>query len=140
VKATQEKRPVYDGFMLHAQEFIIWSGGLTLHQVGVRLRRLHQAVLDGDLATVRTYPFVERLVRKPRPRSRISREVRRRIFERDGNHCLDCESHWFLEVDHIIPVVLGGGDDDENLQTLCRTCNKAKGPPSYALRRIEVNA
>jgi 5-methylcytosine-specific restriction endonuclease McrA len=30
-------------------------------------------------------------------------------------------------VDHITPVLSGGGDDERNLQALCRRCNLAKG-------------
>ena len=30
-------------------------------------------------------------------------------------------------VDHIIPRRLGGDDNDNNLQCLCRTCNYSKG-------------
>lgn len=56
-----------------------------------------------------------------------SPEVRSRIFARDGHHCLRCGSPEELTVDHIKPVVKGGGDEDENLQTLCRKCNSAKG-------------
>lgn len=32
-----------------------------------------------------------------------------------------------LECDHIIPVAMGGETTMDNLQTLCRTCNRKKG-------------
>ncbi len=32
-----------------------------------------------------------------------------------------------LELDHIVPVCLGGDDSRANLQTLCNTCNGRKG-------------
>jgi hypothetical protein len=32
-----------------------------------------------------------------------------------------------LELDHIHPEYLGGGSEPENLQLLCRRCNRSKG-------------
>lgn len=48
-------------------------------------------------------------------------------YTRDGFRCVYCESIERLTIDHIIPVTRGGGNDPENLQTLCRKCNSAKG-------------
>lgn len=62
-----------------------------------------------------------------------------RILYRDNFTCQKCgEFHAFvneygitipiddskLEVHHLIPVCKGGGDEPENLQTLCRECHK----------------
>jgi 5-methylcytosine-specific restriction endonuclease McrA len=33
----------------------------------------------------------------------------------------------FIEIDHIMPVALGGTNERTNLQLLCRTCNRSKG-------------
>ncbi len=32
-----------------------------------------------------------------------------------------------LEFDHIVPAALGGSHQSENLQLLCRSCNRRKG-------------
>jgi HNH endonuclease len=50
-----------------------------------------------------------------------------RIFERDGWRCVECGSTEKLTVDHIIPRVRGGKSAPDNLQTMCRWCNHAKG-------------
>jgi 5-methylcytosine-specific restriction endonuclease McrA len=50
-----------------------------------------------------------------------------RIFERDGGKCLCCGTTQKLTLDHITPQAMGGGDEDENLQTLCLSCNDMKG-------------
>lgn len=55
------------------------------------------------------------------------REVRQRIFTRDGFACIHCGAVEFLAIDHIVAVANGGTDDDGNLQTLCIRCNSRKG-------------
>lgn len=58
----------------------------------------------------------------------ISRtEIRRKVFARDGYRCVVCYSKKNLSVDHKIPVVAGGSNELENLQTLCAKCNSSKG-------------
>lgn len=49
------------------------------------------------------------------------------IFKRQGGVCSACGSQHRLEVDHILPVVLGGSSDPSNLQLLCLPCNRSKG-------------
>lgn len=49
------------------------------------------------------------------------------IFARDGHQCLICQATTDLTVDHIIPLARGGSNDDDNLRTLCRSCNSRKG-------------
>lgn len=41
--------------------------------------------------------------------------------------CLICRSDENIHIDHIKPISLGGTDELENLQFLCRTCNLKKG-------------
>jgi hypothetical protein len=71
-------------------------------------------------------------------RTTIPLKVRYLVLERDNNRCVRCGvsrtdgNHVRLEVDHIHPVrpadpnVEGGGDELENLQTLCWECNQGK--------------
>lgn len=58
-------------------------------------------------------------------RPKVSPGRRDRILARDGR-CLRCGATTELEVDHIVPVAHGGSNADENLQTLCRRCNREK--------------
>ena len=52
------------------------------------------------------------------------------IFKRDGFRCLICgratKDGITLEVDHIIPRSFGGGNEPDNLQTLCFDCNRGR--------------
>lgn len=59
-------------------------------------------------------------------------EIRRRILSRDGDRCAQCGSADALEVDHIQPLAEGGTHHDDNLQVLCRPCNRRK---SYKVAR-----
>jgi len=54
------------------------------------------------------------------------RRIRERILRRDQRTCQRCGLEGDT-VDHIIPRKLGGSDEDNNLQVLCRTCNFSKG-------------
>lgn len=65
---------------------------------------------------------------KPHPnRRKISDRTRLRIYERDGYVCVMCGSNKNLTLDHILALANGGGNEEENLQTMCKTCNTRKG-------------
>lgn len=58
----------------------------------------------------------------------ISQEpLRIAIFSRDGWACKKCFTTENLSIDHIVPVRRGGGNEHDNLQTLCVSCNSSKG-------------
>ena len=64
------------------------------------------------------------------PRSSIPIELRRAVWARDGGCCAwiagdgtRCGSRWQLELDHIVPVALGGLSILANLRLLCRQHN-----------------
>lgn len=65
-------------------------------------------------------------------RRRISYRTRLRIYERDGYSCVACGSSEELTLDHILALAKGGDNEDENLQTMCRTCNLKKGVKLWA--------
>lgn len=63
-------------------------------------------------------------------RGRVSNKMRFLIYQRDGYRCRICgrsEEYDYLEIDHIKPIAKGGKSEYDNLQTLCRRCNKNKG-------------
>ena len=75
-------------------------------------------------------------------------DVRRKVFIRDKWTCIKCglvdknKLGWTLVADHIIPICLGGDEwDMDNIQTLCRRCDKIKTKQDYKdiakQRRIE---
>lgn len=63
----------------------------------------------------------------------MTKSKKERIKARDNYMCRKCKSREQLTIDHIVPVDLGGTDDDDNLQTLCKGCNimKTNKPPKH---------
>ena len=62
-------------------------------------------------------------------REAISRDVRLRVLERDGERCHYCGSIVGpFHLDHVHPVILGGASTPDNLVVACRPCNMSKGP------------
>ena len=63
-------------------------------------------------------------------RRTISPKIRLRLFLSTNGHCQSCQAKihpgqkW--EIDHIIPLALGGPDSLENMQILCKICHKFK--------------
>lgn len=60
----------------------------------------------------------------------ISSKVRKFVISRDGKQCTYCEkevNNFDLCLDHIVPRVNGGGDEEDNLVVSCRSCNSSKG-------------
>ncbi len=65
-------------------------------------------------------------------RTLMTKKMREFIKTRDNFTCCKCgnsvrvEPNLLLEIDHIIPVSKGGRTAEDNLQTLCWKCNRAK--------------
>lgn len=70
------------------------------------------------------------------PKTSPEQKTKEKVKKRDDYHCLCCgeDRKYLLEIDHINPKYFGGLDSDENLQTLCRYCNTAKG-----IKEIDFN-
>lgn len=50
-----------------------------------------------------------------------------KLGRRDGFRCAICQSSDpDLQIDHVIPVSKGGANDLDNLQLLCKSCNRQK--------------
>lgn len=71
-------------------------------------------------------------------RRAIPEMVRNYILKRDGFQCLCCGSSEKLEIDHIRPFAQNGKTEIDNLQTLCKQCNKDKAD-KHAKRDMPVS-
>ena len=106
--------------------FLFKYGGMV-----AKLSKLKPRV--STLSTVRVAPAaVERL------RGRAGMRAREAVLKRDGYLCQMCLPERAViatEVDHIMPLHLGGGDNAENKQSLCSECHEAKTKAECELRR-----
>lgn len=62
-----------------------------------------------------------------RERAKMTKEFREQVLIKGHRQCVYCGSNLHLEVDHIFPISKGGKTEINNLQVLCRACNRAKG-------------
>jgi 5-methylcytosine-specific restriction endonuclease McrA len=60
-------------------------------------------------------------------RTDIPDDVKHLVWIRDEGRCRKCGATHELQFDHIIPVVMGGSNEPENVQILCGPCNRKKG-------------
>lgn len=55
------------------------------------------------------------------------RDLRNEVFARDGRKCVYCGSTEApLHIDHVVPLIQGGGNEIANLVVACRACNCGK--------------
>ena len=76
----------------------------------------------------KTYDALRRPIKSKELRKGINR-LRYKIMLRDDFKCVLCGATAEddrLIIDHKVPVVFGGTNDENNLRTLCRTCNHGK--------------
>lgn len=59
-------------------------------------------------------------------RESIPTHIKVFVWNRDRQCCISCNSKSDLEFDHIIPVSKGGANSINNIQLLCRNCNRKK--------------
>lgn len=75
------------------------------------------------------FEFSEQEQSKEYIRKKIPLSIRKAVIERDGRVCQFCgktNQEALLEIDHIVPVRHGGGNNLENLRVLCQQCNGAR--------------
>jgi len=69
--------------------------------------------------------ITELIKKEPTIRPDNWNQIRDIILQRDDFKCVKCNKQG-LEIDHIIPVALGGTNEISNLQTLCSRCHREK--------------
>jgi 5-methylcytosine-specific restriction endonuclease McrA len=112
--------PVVNELPIDGDKYIA-SGSIRLFQIRPCGNRHSKKLICKDCRNAKV------LAKSNRSRNPIIPHLRDWILERDGNLCLKCGATEDLTVDHIVPVILGGLTNPDNLRTLCRACNSSKG-------------
>lgn len=77
-------------------------------------------------------------------RTPVSKRLRYEVMRRDDFTCRYCRrSDLPLEIDHVVPVALGGADAPENLVAACEDCNAGKaatGADEQLVADVEARA
>ena len=63
-------------------------------------------------------------------RRRIPPRIKEELYKRQDGRCSYCRIPFelpYFDIDHKLPVVIGGADRINNLQLLCGPCNRRKG-------------
>lgn len=105
------------------------SRRLDLAGLGQMMTEICQAVDRGDrlFFELREFDFIEQIAWKGAGRSSIPTQIRNLVFALHGRVCSFCGSTERIEIDHKHPWSKGGTHDFENLQPLCKPCNRRKG-------------
>ena len=94
-----------------------WAG--QNHDIDEMLYRVDLAL--GRSGNKKNIPEKRRQMGKNRDRIFVD------IGKRDGFKCVNCGTVEMLQIDHVVPLILGGDNSMENLQFLCQGCNMRKG-------------
>jgi len=79
-----------------------------------------------SLATLLFKAF-ETTMKPQKTRRQLTEEERQGLWEAQGSVCKLCGcTGTELEVDHVLPLCMGGADAEENLQILCKACHTEK--------------
>jgi hypothetical protein len=63
--------------------------------------------------------------------------AQREVWARANSCCENCEGTYALQIEHIIPIAVGGGNDLDNLKLLCRNCNLRSAINFYGKNKMD---
>jgi hypothetical protein len=110
----------------HKYTVYLYSGGGVFDDAAALVFRYHEKKarsLEHAQALMAASLGPAQVVR----REGIPEDIKRAVWRRCQNRCVKCGSQEVLEIDHILPVAMGGRSSLDNLQLLCITCNRQKG-------------
>ena len=99
---------------------------MSYTEQGKLINKIFKALEQKDFKFLEHFHFIDRIYKGYTGRPHIPKDVKERVLS--IGFCQNCGSTKNLTIDHIIPVLFGGKDNEENLQCLCFKCNRKKGP------------
>lgn len=63
------------------------------------------------------------MVYKYRPGKSREKTLRKHMIAKHGQVCMRCGYHGYVEMHHIIPVSMGGAQEEYNVLLLCEKCH-----------------
>lgn len=115
---------------LRQQQLVVAHATWARHRDEKTIRAHLQQVLGTSIDDVTLVDAVRRQNEGARLGSRTrgaAKELASVAKDQGGHFCLLCGAETELQVDHIVPASLGGGDELNNYQLLCAPCNGGKG-------------
>jgi 5-methylcytosine-specific restriction endonuclease McrA len=94
-----------------------------------RIRELKTVWKAANPEAVRIYNHTRR-ARKKQSGGKLSRGITAKLMKFQKGRCACCKSNLSEtghHLDHVMPLALGGSNDDDNVQLLCPPCNMSKG-------------
>ena len=111
------------------------------YPAGIKIEDVFNELLDTYIEKKAPKQRTARKSKKKTNSRYISKAIKDKIYLRDEGRCsfigsngVKCGSTWDLEVDHIQPYALGGGNEGENLQLLCRCHNQMRAEKTFGKR------
>ena len=94
---------------------------------GASIRATNAKWRAANAERIRTIGFVSKARRRGAPGSHSHQEWVNKLSE-CGNRCVYCGRMGVpLARDHVVPIVLGGSNNIDNIVPACRSCNSRKG-------------
>lgn len=110
--------------MIDPVQVIIHTQDLTAAELGAYFLETLRLLENREYVQVGKRIGVVKVFKGTQKRKHIPKEIQRLVLS--TGYCLFCGTTERLTIDHIKPVSKGGGNEIENLQCLCFTCNLKK--------------
>lgn len=118
-----------DGKVMYRQDWVAIKNFIKHQTVNPKIQAgISYELVGKPKELIDFIEWEEKVPRERRIRKKLPITVKRKVMEMGGHRCASCGEMEAdkLEIDHIIPLVVGGSDKPENLQILCRSCNGKK--------------